>query len=104
MPDGKRLCDYCSDSWVAEANKKPVHKPREYNNTKWLIKQKYGTIKQWAISTGFNLGVVNQILNKAGYYAVADLEVMSVTHLDVLMTLEKEGWGQTLVADGYINN
>lgn len=106
MPDNSRLCDYCSDSWVLEtkAASKPVHKTREYNNTKWMIKEKFGTIKKWAELHGFNPGTVNQILNKSGYYNTADIEEMTETHLEVLIILETAGFGPTLIADGYVNN
>lgn len=104
MPNGQELCDYCSEAWVKLNNKKKEHKPREYNNTKWMIKMKHGTIRSWAKKHGFSPGVVAQVLNKSGYYNVSDIEVMSLTHLDILATLEAEGLGSTLVADGYINN
>lgn len=106
MPDGQELCDYCSDSWVIATKeaKKKVHTPRVYNNVKFSLKLKYGTIKSWAQLHGFNPGVVNQVLNKSGFYNVQDIEVMSLSHLDILAALEAEGWGSLLVADGYINN
>jgi len=106
MPDNSRLCDYCSDSWVIEKKNtnKTEHKPREYNNIKWEIKRKFGTIKKWSELHGFNPGTVNQILNKSGYYNTAEIEEMSAVHLEVLIVLEKAGLGKTLVAEGYINN
>ena len=106
MPDNQRLCDYCSDSWViiAKEAKKKVHKPREYNNVKFALKLAHGTIKSWAKLHNFNPGVVNQVLNQSGFYAVSDIEEMSVKHLDILIALESEGLGKLLVADGYVNN
>lgn len=103
MPDNKRLCDYCSDSWVIEANVKPVHKPREYNNVKFVLRTTHGTIKSWAKFHNFNPGVVNQVLNRTGYYAVTDMDEMSATHLDILIALESEGLGKLLISDGYID-
>lgn len=104
MPDKQRLCDYCSDSWVIVANTKPVRKAREYNNVKFSLKLKHGTIKKWSEIHGFHSATVNQVLNKQGYYAVTDIDVMSITHLDILIALEKEGLGKLLIAEGYINN
>jgi hypothetical protein len=104
MPNGQDLCDYCSDAWVKLENTKPVHKEREYSNLQFIIRSVNGTIKNWAESNGFNVGTVNQILSKKGHYNVSDIEVMSLTHLDVLAALESEGYGPLLVAEGYVNN
>lgn len=104
MPNGQDLCDYCSDSWVQVKNTKPVHKKRVYNNIKFSLKLKHGTISSWAKLHNFNPGTVSQVLNKSGYYNVTSIEVMSSTHLDILCALEQEGYAKLLVADGYVDN
>jgi len=104
MPDGQELCDYCSDSWVLIKNAKPVRTARVYTNTQFVLRLSHGTIAAWATSHGFSTSIVNQVLGKKGYYAVSDIEVMTLTHLDILAAIEEEGYGKLLIADGYINN
>lgn len=103
MPNGQYLCDYCSDAYIRLVNQKPVRKAREYNNVKFSLKLKHGTISSWAKLHNFNPGTVSQVLNKSSYYNVADIDEMSAVHLDILIALEAEGYGKLLIADGYIN-